>query len=531
MIHPATQLHLRVQIRMSNTKTIARNTGWYGIESAVSFGVTLFTSIAIARTLGPSRMGYVIYVTWVASIVSGLGGIGIPATTRKYMAEFLGMGDRGTARYIYFRTMLLQVSMATVATGIVLFWVLTDAPAEYRTASVLIALSIWPSMVNSISAQANVAREEMSANLPGSVISMIVFFLGIAGTMTFKWNVLGVGASMFLTRGSDFVIRFVPTFRRIRAWDSSHVVPYGLRKRMIAFAWQSVATMVVALIVWERSEFFLLKRFCSDIRQVAYYSVAFSMADRLLLPSTIFGSATGASIYAQYGRDKSRIPDIVASAFRYLTLTAIPLHFVFAALAVPTLLLLYGHQYNGAATVVTIAPILCMPKAFIGPAQDLLQSFERQSYVIVTTIVAGVIDIGVAWWLVRSNGAVGACIGSGVAQFTAVIILWLVVVRLFKVQVPWSLIGKIASFSVVAAIAIHLIVVQVAPLWALLGGGAAASILFVLFLYTMRIMECQDRERIKIVTNKLPRSIGRLVDGVVSKLIRDDTLIADTVAN
>ena len=65
---------------MTNTKTIARNAGWYGLENGIGFVVTLFTSIAIARTLGPSKMGYIIYVMWIASIVSTLGGMGIPET-------------------------------------------------------------------------------------------------------------------------------------------------------------------------------------------------------------------------------------------------------------------------------------------------------------------------------------------------------------------------------------------------------------------------------------------------------------------
>ena len=85
---------------MSNTKTIARNTGWYGLENIISSLVTLVTSIAIARTLGPSKMGYIIYVAWIASVVGSLGSLGIPATTQKYMAEYIGMGDTGTARYI-----------------------------------------------------------------------------------------------------------------------------------------------------------------------------------------------------------------------------------------------------------------------------------------------------------------------------------------------------------------------------------------------------------------------------------------------
>ncbi len=132
--------------------------------------------------------------------------------------------------------------------------------------------------------------------------------------------------------------------RHIFAWEAAHVQPAGLSKRMVTFAWQSVASMMLALIVWERSEFVLLKHLCADIRQVAYYSVAFSMAERLLISAAVFGSAASATIFAQYGRDKSKLPDITASSFRYLALTSIPLHVISAALAAPALLLLYGNR-------------------------------------------------------------------------------------------------------------------------------------------------------------------------------------------
>ena len=75
------------------------------------------------------------------------------------MAEFIGMGDWGTARYIYLRTLLLQVALATVATGCLLFWVLGNANSDYKIAAVLLVLSIWPAMVNSPSAMANAATE------------------------------------------------------------------------------------------------------------------------------------------------------------------------------------------------------------------------------------------------------------------------------------------------------------------------------------------------------------------------------------
>src|SRR5579864_841787 len=127
---------------MSNTKTIAKNSAWYALENTVSLLVTLFSSIAIARTLGPSKMGYIVYVNWVSGAVGSLGGMGIPGTTQKFMAEFLGSGDRGTARYIYIRGLLLQCLMATLATAGIVFFVIRTAPLEYQIAALCIGLSV-----------------------------------------------------------------------------------------------------------------------------------------------------------------------------------------------------------------------------------------------------------------------------------------------------------------------------------------------------------------------------------------------------
>ncbi|PWT84472.1 MAG: hypothetical protein C5B56_15520, partial [Proteobacteria bacterium] len=146
-----------------NSKTIARNTAWYGLENLIGFVTSLITSIAIARTLGPAKMGYIIYVTWITGIVASLGSIGIPVTTRKYMAEFLGASDYSTSRFIYIRTLFIQAALAGIATLGAVVWVMHDAPPDYRIAALLLVLSVWPTMTNSIPAQANVAAERLSA--------------------------------------------------------------------------------------------------------------------------------------------------------------------------------------------------------------------------------------------------------------------------------------------------------------------------------------------------------------------------------
>jgi O-antigen/teichoic acid export membrane protein len=504
---------------MSNTRTIAKNSGWFGIETVIGAVVALIASIAINRYLGPSRNSYLIYVSYLASLVSSLGGMGIPATTRKYMAEFIGMGDRGTARYIYRNTLRLQAGTATLATGGLLGWVFWDAHADYRLASALLVLSIWPSMVNAISAQANMATEDFSTNLPASALSAVAYFSAIMATVFLHWGVVGVGASFLLSRTVDCTIRFFPTRKRIMAWETTHAHPPDLRKRMIAFAWQSVASMMVTLIVWGRSEILLLEHLCRDVRQVSFYSLAFTMAEQLLMVATIFGAASGATIFAQYGRDKSRLPAMIGSIFRYLALTTIPLHVIAASLAVPALLLLYGQRFADAAAVVVLAPILCMCKAFIAPAQNLLQSAERQSFVIGATVVAGIVDIGVAWYLIPAHGAVGACLGNGAGQATAVGITWIASMYLFKIRLPWMQVAKVCLASVLASLTAHFIAARFAPLAGIVLGGTAALVVLLILFYLLRVLEAEDRDRFSTLTRMLPRPLAGPVDKVLSLLI------------
>jgi O-antigen/teichoic acid export membrane protein len=507
---------------MTNTKTIARNTGWFSFENVINALVAFTTSIAINRYLGPEKNSYLISVSYIANLVSSLGGMGIPATTRKYMAEFIGMGDRGTARYIYLRTLLLQTGLATVATCGFLYWVLGDAKGEYKLATTLLALSIWPAMINFISAQANTAAEDFSKNLPGSVAAALTYFFAIAATVVLHWGVVGVGVSLLIMRSVDFLVRFFPTMKRVLAWEPTNAPPPGLRRRMTPFALQAVGSMFVAQIVWGRSEIILLMKFCPDVSQVSYYSVAFSMAEQLLLAATIFGTAAGATIFAQYGRDKSRLSDITASTFRYIAMISIPLHVIAASLAVPALLLFYGHKFQGATMVVALAPLLCMFKAFLFPAQSLLESSERQRYVIAATVLAGIVDIGVAWYLIPAHGAVGACIGNGAAQLMAVGTMWTIGIYVYKVRLPWMQVSKIAFISVMASLTAHFIAMRLAPIWGILAGGSAAMLVLFGLFYLMRVLEPEDHDRFKLLVSMLPKSIAGPMDTVLLLLIRKE---------
>jgi O-antigen/teichoic acid export membrane protein len=515
---------------MSNAQTIVKNTGWYGLENIISALITVITSIAIARTLGPSKMGYLIYVQWIVQVVGAIGSFGIPATTSKYMAEFLGRGDRGTARFIYFRTLYLQIGLASLITASLALWFSYRAEPEYKWAALLIVFSVWPAMVNAIPAMANGAAEQLEKNVPGSIASVVVFLIAIGATIGLKLGVMGVAASFLIMRSVDFLVRLVPTTRWVLTWEVSSAHPAKLARRMTRFAMQSITTLALALVVWNRSEVFLLKLLCGDIRQVAFYSVAFSLAERLLIGSGVFGWSASTTIFAQYGRDDRGLAGIASSSFRYLALTSIPLHCIATGLAAPALVLLYGNKYLGAAAVVTLAPLLCMPKAFLGPVQSLLQCTERQNLVIAATIVAGVVDIGIAWYLIPTYGAVGACLANGAAQVIAIGGMWGVAIRLYRVHLPWVQLTKITLISVIAALFAYSVSLRCTPLLGILLGGTGSVLIVLGLLRTMRVLEPEDHERFKVLARMLPKPLAASVDKCMA-LLRRPKLAGATSTN
>ena len=235
--------------------------GLVGVETAIdNILVTAFTSIAIARYLGPEHSRVLSFLCngW-HEVAGNFGAVGIPAHARKYMAEFLGERRQRNCEVYFSADPLLQSLLASVATAGHRTVGPARSNAELRMACILIALSIWPQMVNSIPAQANVAAEDLFRNMPASALSMLTFFLSITATVFFHWGVVGVGASVLLCRSVDFLVRFIPTFRWIFSWEITHAHPEGLRERAIGFALQSLVTMALGMVVWDRSEYFLLK--------------------------------------------------------------------------------------------------------------------------------------------------------------------------------------------------------------------------------------------------------------------------------
>jgi O-antigen/teichoic acid export membrane protein len=501
-----------------NSNTIAKNSFWYGIETITNLFLTFFTSIAVARAFGPEKLGYFLYMWWIAGVAGMVGSLGIPAATRKYMSEYFGRGQMGIVRTVFFKTLRLQTGIAAgvALCSLILIWFFGDH--RYRLMSLFMIASIFPYLINSVVAGANAALEDLRANVPASLVSTAIFVSAVASSIYFGWDLLGISVGLFTMRATELVVRLLPMIRRLNA-HSPEPLDQTLSKRMFLFSGQSLVLLLLGLVIWDRSEMVFLKSLCSDIRQVAFYSVAFNLTERLLMFSQIFGTATEATVMAQYGRDSTRSGEIIGASVRYLALISFPIHLGLAAIAGPVMWIIYGQKYSGAVPALIVAACLGIPKAFLLPVQALLASWERQDLIIRWGLVAGALNIALDLALIPKHGAVGAALANGTAQTFSVLTLWLAAVRLLKVRVPILPVVKLALISFAMALLVHVATSRLGPVSAVLVAVLLGAAIFMVLIRMTGALDPTDHRRMLNLKRHVPSSFGRILQASLNWLI------------
>lgn len=501
-----------------STKIIARNSLWSGLETGTGFISSLLTSIAIARVLGPDKLGPFVYIVWLSNVAASLGGLGIPAATAKYMAEFIGRSEQGIARAIFFFTLRLQILLSLSLTVVGLIVVHLAVDPSNRGFAVLLTVSILPAMINFVPTQANVAAEDLASNVPGGLASTLVYTTGVVLSLVFGWGLIGLAGTMVLMRLVELIIRMIPALRRVYAFPVG-VVPPEVRRKLLTYSRQNVILLLLAAVVWDRSEILFLRYF-SSVRQLAFYSVVFNITERLRVAPQIFGSALTPTILAQYGRDPRRLNSIVSTAVRYLGFVVLPVNLGIAVLAPPFIRLLYGSRYEEAIPFMAIAALLAVPKALLGPLTTLLGATENQHVVVRWTIGVAILNLSLDLWLIPRHAAMGAVIANGVSQTVITAILFFHAAKLLNLQTPFLPLAKTAfSALVMAAVVLPIAIGVRSPIMAVSIGVAAGASVFFAMLRITGSLETQDRIRFRQISERMPALVRPWLNRTVDLLV------------
>jgi O-antigen/teichoic acid export membrane protein len=294
-------------------------------------------------------------------------------------------------------------------------------------------------------------------------------------------------------------------------------LPPEIRKRMFAFSGLSTGLMLLQVVIWDRSDIIFLKLLQSDIRQLAFFSVCFNVADRLMRVPQTFANALSATQMAEFGRDKNRLFRMTAQASTYVLLGALPILVGVACIGGPLVRVMYGPQYLAAIPVFIVVALFSIPKAVLMPAQTLLYSAEDLGFILKWGCVAAAINVALDLALIPGHGAVGAAWANGIAQTFAAASIWGRVLVCYPVRIDTRVLLRLAAATLAMAMVVLAIVAM--PLGAVMKLVVAVPTGAIVFAITSRIfmvLRKDDRTRLLVLSASLPTPVSspvtRLVD-------------------
>jgi O-antigen/teichoic acid export membrane protein len=487
--------------------SIARNSFWFGLESAIDSFVALVVSVIVARVIGPERMGHFVYIGFLVNLASRLGGCGPGATTRKYLAEHIGRGERGLARHVFF-TMLrmhveLGVAFALIGSGLTLAF---GDPA-HRIVAYLLVGSLAASVINIVPSQTNMAAEDFARNVPASLISLACYVAVVALSLTLGWGLVGLASAVLIRRILEMLMRLFPALKWARSLPHERVAGH-MAKKLMSFSGKGLAVALLLLVVWDRSELVLLKQF-SAIQEVTFYSVAFGLGEAVLVLPNVFGSAISARLMAEHGKTGSNVGPLSSASIRYLALLIFPVCVGLAALSGPLVRVGYGQSYIPAIPVLIITLLLSIPKAFYWLPSAMLQAADRQGVMFGCLFAIAIVNISLDFALIPRFGAMGAAIGNGVSQTSAVLILMVVTGRICKIRLPWMALLRNLCVALVMGGAVFFAVAPLPALAALVTGPVVGAIVYLVLVRATNLFSPEDVASLTAFTAKIPARFRR----------------------
>jgi O-antigen/teichoic acid export membrane protein len=488
----------------NHSSTVAKNFVWASLELLLGVLASLYTTIAVARAFGPTKLGYFNYIYWLTSISAQVGSLGLPLTTVKYMGEYLGTGKPGLARSTFLYTLRLQafLSLGIVLLGVPLVWQLVLP--DYKLISTLLVVAVLPQMVMHIPSMANTAFQDFRANAHGGFVGLLVNVVLVALTLHFGWGLLGVALGALLSRCSELLIKVIPIVPWLKR-TAPEALPNELRRKMLSFSGKGTGLMLLGVVIWDRSDMILLKWLQSDIRQLAFFSVSFSLLERLMILPQAFGRSLTATQMVESGRERQRLLRLTAHAARYTLLGALPLFLGSACLAGPIIRIIYGQQYLPAISVFGLAAVFAIAKPMLFPAESLLQASNDMGFLLKWCCFCAAVEIGVDLALIPHYSAIGAAIGNGASQVLAATGIWARASLHQRVPLEFNRLGKVLGSAVIMAAVVLACTMHIdSPVVKLIVGFAVGVAVYVTALRLMSTLDDDDRNRLLHVVRRLP---------------------------
>lgn len=374
-----------------------------------AFLFPLITFPYVSRVLGPEGNGKIAFAVSVVYYFTVVASLGIPTYGIRACAQYRD-DKKALSRTV--QELLIISSVLTVVSYLALFAAVLLIP-RLRENWVLIAVCSSSLVLTTMGVEWFYQAIEQYdyitiRNLSFKLLSVVMMFLWVRRAEDF---ILYAGIQVLGTVGSN-VLNLI----RLREYITLRPVgDYHFKPHLKAAA--SFFLLTVAATVYTNLDTVMLG-FISGDTEVGFYTAAVKMKNILVSAVTALGAVLlpRASFYIQQGK-KAEFQQITVKAFRFTFLAALPLSAYCILQATEIITFLSDTEYLGAVpAMIAITPTILL----IGLSQitgiQILVPLGLEKYTIFSTAAGAVTDLALNALLIPTYGALGAAIGTLVAE-------------------------------------------------------------------------------------------------------------------
>lgn len=446
---------------------IARNTVFNVLRALVGAATGFVTSVVIARGLGPSETGVYTLVNWTAIAATTVVSGGLGFSIARFIAQHDARTERGTIVGIFGFGLRAQLLLALFGAAVVALasGLLADGfdiPGGQTLFALAALLVLFGALSQTLEAPIfGLERQTLLLPITASLgFGLLTAALVVLHVLDSGVRVL-ISAQVLVLFGVAILdVVLVSRIIEIRVFAG---VTRRLRRRIVSYASSLTLTMTLGLVVWQRSEVFILGLF-QPAQDVAFYSIAFAMSESL---QNIFPLALTAALFPSITRafaigDRAFANRAYVSSLRLTAMAVAPVAFAGSLLSVPAIDVLYGREFHPAALPLSVLLFAAAIQRLGYCNQEILLASDHERQIVGLIAGSAAVNLGLALVLIPRWGIAGATIANTSTQLAAFVIGRVLVRRATGFGLPVRGLLRItaANGPVIAAIGLVLVLID-----------------------------------------------------------------------
>jgi O-antigen/teichoic acid export membrane protein/O-antigen ligase len=505
---------------------------WNQIYSLWFFAVNFILSVIITRGLSPKEFAVYSILSTIVSVLLFLFAFGFEDVATVFLPRVFSLRGQGAAGKLVRRLTIWRLVVMCGVGALVAVGLSSAVPAvqsvglfpKHFDQSVAGFMGLRPLLMGAYLAGSSVVALQTAffvALLKSRVtliiggISQLVIVLLTLPLLRVGFGIdgiFGVQAVVAWVTAAIYMIELVP-FLRARAGTTA---PAGERGEMGKLMFNAWLTNVTNGALGKQMDIMLMAFFAISLVNIADYNLAYQLGSivSVILISGLGGVGMASMSAALAAGGRARLASMWSASLMLQILLAVPLQIACFVLADQVIVVVYGPQYAGAASLLRIYLAFSILGRFIGGGanQSALYVISRQRAVLFARWAGLVINVLLDVIFIQVYGPAGALFATGFSQAWVGIIEYLALRPHIPLKFPGDFALRLTFITCVPAIVL---------LWwtpeGFLGLVARSIVFAVLFAIGLVTIKLGNADDLTDMINANPK-LRKLVSAVASKL-------------